>query len=38
MESEHHLFLVNTRLELWGYIRTGKKHVATQKERKMSLR
>lgn len=36
MGSEHHLFLVNSRLELWGYARTGRKHVHQKEEKNVS--
>lgn len=34
MGNEHHLFLVNTRLELWGYTGTRKKTHGLPKRKK----
>lgn len=36
MGSEHHLFLVNSRLELWGYAGTERKHVHQKGEENVS--
>lgn len=36
MGSEHHLFLVNSRLELWGYAGAERKHVHQKGEKNIS--